>query len=357
MNTKPLSGKTLLVTAVAAALTIPAGLAAPTAFAANGVDVEIYGRAHVSVDMLDDGDDNGANVSSNSSRIGFRASTEIAPGLKGKVQLEQEVRFDHGGGNFASRDSFVGLEGDFGGIRLGQFDTPLKKVRGEVDLFGDQIGDMRNLTRLNRVGNPYNVDFDTRFQNGIHYYTPSFNGFSADLHYSTNTNAQTNPPSDDATAYSLALNYKTKDLYVGAAYEQHEAFEDSSALRLAAAYKTGDLRLIALYQMATLKAEAVADIDVDTYGVGASYKVGDKTTIKGQYLGLSDDRSNRDASMLALGVDYQMSKAFRLLFAYAMTDNDDLSAYRMSDSGHGDNVPTVAGETASGFSAGFRYDF
>ncbi len=351
MNSKSLSGKTLLATAVVAVL------AAPAAFAASDVDVEIYGRAHVSVDMLDDGEDSGANVSSNSSRIGFRASTEVAPGLKGMVQLEQEVRFDHGGGNFATRDSFVGLEGSFGGVRLGQFDTPLKKVRGEVDLFGDQIGDMRNLTRLNRVGGPYSADFDTRFQNGIHYYTPSFNGFGADLHYSTNTDTGTNPTSDDATAYSLGLNYKTKVLYLGASYEQQEARDDSSALRLAASYKIDDLRLIALYQLATLKAEGIDDIDVDIYGVGASYKVGDKTTIKGQYLALSEDRNDRDASLLALGVDYQLSKAFRLLFAYAMTDNDDAAAYRMSDSGHGDAVATIPGETASGFSAGFRYDF
>lgn len=351
MNSKSLSGKTLLATAVAAAL------AAPAAFAASGVDVEIYGRAHVSVDVLDNGDDNGANVSSNSSRIGFRASTEVAPGLTAKMQLEQEVRFDNGEGNFASRDSFVGLEGGFGGVRLGQFDTPLKQVRGAVDLFGDQIGDMRNLTRLNRVGLPYGADFDTRFRNGIHYYTPSLSGFGADLHYSTNTDTGTNPTSDEATAYSLGVNYKTKELYLAAAYEQQEARDDSSALRLAASYKINDLRLIALYQLATLKVEGLDDLDVDTYGIGASYKVGEKTTIKGQYLALSEDRNDRDASMLALGVDYQLGKAFRLLFAYAMTDNDDAAAYRMSDSGHGDAVAAIPGETASGFSAGFRYDF
>ncbi|MDR2876958.1 MAG: porin [Chromatiales bacterium] len=346
--------KKLLVAVVVA-------LAASSAVAGD-VTTEIYGRAHVSVDMLDNGNDSGANVSSNSSRIGFRANTEIAPGLTGKMQLEQEVRFDNGAGNFATRDSFVGLEGGFGGIRLGFFDTPTKKVRGAVDLFSDQIGDMRNLTRLNRVRGGYTADFDTRFQNGVHYYSPSFNGLSADVDYSTNTDADTNPPSDKATAYSVGATYKTKELYVGLAYQQNEAFANSAATRLAASYTMGDLKLTGLYQLATLKAKDASNnplpnLDVSTYGVGASYKLGDKTTLKGQYLMLSDDRNNSDANMLALGVDYAMSKAFRLLFAYAMTSNDDNAAYRMSDSGHGDAVATVAGETASGFSAGFQYDF
>lgn len=340
---------------LAAVAAVAATMAASAAGAAE-VTTEVYGRAHVTVDVLDNGDDSGANVSSNSSRIGFRADTEVAPGLKGKMQLEQEVRFDHSGGNFATRDSFVGLEGGFGGIRLGFFDTPLKKVRGAVDLFGDQLGDMRNLTRLNRVAG-YAGDFDTRFQNGIHYYTPSFNGLSADLHYSTNTDTDTNPVSDEATAYSLGLAYKTKELYVGIAHEQQEARADSVATRLGASYAMGDLKLVALYQMATLKVDGQPDLDVDTYGLGASYKIGEKTTVKGQYLMLSEDRDDADASMLAVGADYALSKAFRLLFVYAMTDNDDNAAYRVSDSGHGDAVASIAGETASGFSAGFRYDF
>lgn len=345
------TNKKLLAAVAAVAASMSASVAA-----AGDVTTEIYGRAHVTLDVLDNGDDSGANISSNSSRIGFRASTEVAPGLKGRMQLEQEVRFDHSGGNFATRDSFVGLEGGFGGIRLGYFDTPLKKVRGAVDLFGDQLGDMRNLTRLNRVGG-YSADFDTRFQNGVEYYTPDFNGLSAELHYSTNTDTDTNPVSDEATAFSAALSYKTKELYVGIAHEQQEMRADSTATRLAASYTMGDFKLIGLYQMATLKAAAAPDLDVDTYGVGASYKLSSATTLKGQYLTLAEDRSDRDASLWALGVDHSLSKAFRLLFVYAMTDNDPLATYRASDSGHGDAVATIAGETASGFSAGFRYDF
>src|SRR5690606_26304782 len=132
---------------------------ATSVFAQDGIS--FYGRAHVTVDVLDDGEDDGANVSSNSSRLGIRGSTEIAEGLKGILQIEQEVRYDNGSGNFATRDTFVGLEGGFGGVRLGFIDTPLKLIRANVDFFGDQVGDVRNVSRLNQA--PFSQDFDARF--------------------------------------------------------------------------------------------------------------------------------------------------------------------------------------------------
>ncbi|HEY3486875.1 MAG TPA: porin [Gammaproteobacteria bacterium] len=338
--------------------------------------VEIYGRAHISLDSLDNGDEDGLNISSNSSRIGFRTETHIVEGLKGFVQLEQEIRFDNASGTFTTRDSFVGLNGRFGETRLGYFDTPLKKIRSETDFFNDQIGDARNLTRLNQStitpagpgGTPAAVtaDFDTRFYNGIIYSTPAFAGFTLDLHHSTNNNstnpgtttASTNPPDDESAANSIGITYKAGDLYVSVANEVQEGRNDSEARRLGAKYLIGDLTLTGLVQQATLKPTTAAEYDLDTAGFGASYKLTDNTLIKAQIYNLSDDRDESDASLTAIGADYSLSKQFRLLFAYAVTDNDDLAAYRVSGGGHGDSVaPIVAGEDTTGVSAGIRYDF
>lgn len=105
----------------------------------------------MSLDHLDDGDESGGNVSSNSSRLGFRASTEVQPGLTAFMQAETNIRYDEGGGStWASRDSFVGLRGDDWG-----------RVR---------IGDIRNLTRT-ATGGPDEANignvFDERFKNGV----------------------------------------------------------------------------------------------------------------------------------------------------------------------------------------------
>jgi predicted porin len=331
--------KKLIAVAVVAALTAPL---------VSQADVKVYGRAHVSVDQLDDGTDSGTNVSSNSSRLGFKADKELENGMKALFQVEQEIRYDNANGSdWASRDSFVGLKGDFGMVRLGYFDTPLKSVRSRTDLFGDQIGDARNMTRLREFG----ADFDTRFRNGIHYRTPSFNGLSGDLHYSTNNNTSTNPPADDTDALSLAVTYRSDDLYLALAHEQRES-DDFSAVRLGAYYDFGDFRVTGLGQWADLKATG----DVDTYGLGLRYKMG-KTTIKGQYYWVDTDGTDTDANMLAIGVDYSLDKSTRVYVAYARTDNDNNAGFSMAGGGHGAQIAPTVGETIDGFSVGLLYNF
>ncbi|QKT02829.1 porin [Ectothiorhodospiraceae bacterium 2226] len=324
------------------ALALAAATAAPAAAVA---EVSLYGRAHVSVDHLDDGADSGLNVSSNSSRLGFKADRELPQGMKALMQIEQEVRFDQTGTNFATRDTFAGLSGDFGLVRLGYMDTPLKGIRSRTDLFGDQIGDARNLTRLSELG----ADFDTRFRNGIHYRTPAMGGLTADLHYATNNAATSNPPDDENSAWSAALTYRVGGTYLAIAHEDNEA-NDFNATRLGAYQDFGAFRVTGLVQRADI------GYDVDTYGIGLRYKMGN-TSLKTQYYVLSSDQADADAAMLALGVDYQLDRATRVYAAMAMTRNDDNAAFRMSRGGHGVSPATVTGETARGVSVGMMYNF
>ncbi len=322
-------------------------------------NAEIYGRAHASFDYLDNGADSATNVSSNSSRLGVRASTDIRDGLTGILQVESTIAYDNGSGSLANRDTFVGLQGDFGRIRLGQIDTPLKAIRGAVDFFGDQIGDARNFTRLGgNAGAPYGQDFDARFRNGVYYNTPAFGGgFVLDVHYSPDTSSDADL-SGDRTAYSSALTYNTSNLYLAAAYEQWGATNDSNAFRLGARYRAGDLTIAGLFQIAEVKSLEPSE-EIQTLGVGASYRVSPKVLVKGQIYALdARDRDDSGATLVALGADYILSRQFRLLFALAATDNDDLATYRVTGGGgFGDSIATVPGEVATGLSAGFRFDF
>lgn len=328
----------------------------PTVLAEQG-SIGVYGRAHVSADILSDGDDTGTNLSSNSSRIGVRGSLPLTEGLTGILQIEQQINYDVGGNS--SRDTFVGLQGDFGRVRLGLIDSPLKSIRSTVDFFGDQIGDARNLTRLHTSsGSDLEQDVDSRLQNSIYYNTPTFgNGFVFNLHYSSNTTGGTNPPDDDASAISTSITYNNSNLYAAAAYEQWEGRNDSSAIRLGVRYRIADWALAGLYQQVTVETlEPVAD--VQTIGAGASYQLTPKVILKSQLYSLSNDRSDHDATLIAIGADYVFNSQFRLLFAYAATDNDELATYRASGGGgHGAAVDTQPGETATGFSVGVLYDF
>ena len=105
---------------------------------AAAADVKVYGRAHVSLDYLDDGQDyNEVGLSSNSSRLGFKAEQKLENGMTVFGQIEQEINFASGSANddveFATRDTFVGLKGDFGQARIGRFDSPFKVARGPVN--------------------------------------------------------------------------------------------------------------------------------------------------------------------------------------------------------------------------------
>ena len=321
-------------------------LALPMAAAA---DVSIYGRAHVSVDLLDDGADySEVAMSSNSSRLGFRANRDF-DGLTAMVQIEQEIDFSDSGTNWASRDTFVGLRGDFGMFRLGKFDTPFKQARGPANLFGDQMGDLRNLTRAG------NARFDERTPNTIHYQSPDMNGLGFNIAYSLHEGTDNRGLDDDAI--SLSLTYKAGPLDFAAAYEKFD--DDASrggrdAFRFAVGYSLEALTLVGLYQTADHNDDV---FDSDVFGIGASYAMGDKSLIRAHYFLRSADADDSDSGMFAIGYEYRIQSPLRVYVNYAMVSNDDNANLTPWNQARRTGQPGSFGDTASGFSLGLRYDF
>jgi len=336
-------------------------------------DVSIYGRAHVSVDFLDDGADySETNLSSNSSRIGFKGDHQINQDLTAFYQIEQEVNFtnDNGGSGLNTRDTFVGLKGsNWGAIQAGRFDSPFKKARGPANLFGDQVGDMRNLTRLDQT-TPDDVRerarFDERYDNTIQYTTPSFSGFTFAAAYSL-YEGQTAEPDHDSDAFSMALNYGSGPLAASLAYEQVEedgAGGERDALRAAAAYSLTDaFKLVGFYQTNDYDGtddELLRDrLTADVYGLGGEYKLTDATALKAMWMTRDSDADNNDADMWVVGIEHKLDKAVRVYANYAMVDNDEtagLVPWQQGRTASGERDGAF-GEEASAFSVGLRYDF
>jgi len=319
-------------------------------------DVQVYGRANVSTDYLHDGQSGGLNVSSNASRIGFRANNQVTDELTAIMQIEQEVRYESGSGTFATRDSFVGVRGEFGTVRLGFMDTPFKVARARVDMFSDMLGDARNMTRVRDNYSGGDFDFDTRFRNGIHYRSPTMNNVTFDLHYSTNTNTGSSTDNDN-DAISSALSWQTSEQYLAVAFERKND-TGSQGLRLVGGQSFGDLRINALAQFVTVKGSILAaDQDVNTYGLATSYVLAPGRTIKSQLYVSNADGEQRDAQMLAIGYEHIVSPAMRMLFSYAHTRNDSNVRYSNSKGGHGAQITPAPGEDPYGLSVGLRYDF
>lgn len=333
-------------------------------------EVNIYGRAHVSVDFLDDGAKySKTNLSSNSSRLGFKGSHEISPNLKAFFQIEQQINFatgseDGDSGNFSTRDTFVGLGGNFGAVQMGRFDSPFKVARGPANLFGDQVGDMRNLTRVG------DARFDERYDNTLQYTTPDLNGFRIKLAYSTYEGQNAVEDKDSSDAGSVALSYVRGPFEGALAYEK--VGKDSSkgkrdGLRLAAAYKlTDSFKMVGFYQTVDYKGGAAnaagaalrKQLSSDTYGLGGEYKIGSNTALKAMWMTRDADDSDYGADMWVVGVEHKLDKAVRVYANYAVTDNNKaakLTPWRQARSAKPD--ATMAGKEASGLSVGLRYDF
>lgn len=345
---------------------IPASALALAISSQAMAEVTIYGRAHVSVDYLDDGAKySKTNLSSNSSRLGFKGSHDISPDLKAFFQIEQQINFATGSeygdsGNFSTRDTFVGLSGNFGAVQMGRFDSPFKVARGPANLFGDQVGDMRNLTRVGEAS------FDERYDNTLQYTTPDLNGFRIKLAYSTYEGQNAVEDKDSSDAGSVALSYVRGPFEGALAYEK--VGKDSSkgkrdGLRLAAAYKlTDNFKMVGFYQNVDYKGGSNAalrkQLSSDTYGLGGEYKLSSNTALKAMWMTRDADDSDYGADMWVVGVEHKLDKAVRVYANYAVTDNNKaakLTPWRQARSAK--PGATVAGKEASGLSVGLRYDF
>ncbi len=360
---------------------------------AMAADVTIYGRAHVSVDYLDDGGKySETNLSSNASRLGFKGSHEINPKLKAFFQIEQQINFttgaSKGGTDLATRDTFVGLSGDFGAVQMGRFDSPFKVARGPANLFGDQVGDMVNLTRVE------NGRFDERYDNTIQYTTPTYNGFNVKLAYSVYQGQAANKDQESDVA-SFSLNYNNGPFSAALAYEKVEdenkvvGISDfvnrgkRDAVRAAAAYNLTDaFKLVGFYQHAKYNGKVVdtngAKLTADTkdlrdantydvYGIGGEYKVAKNTAVKAMWMTRDADAKKSGADMWVIGVEHKLDKAVRVYANYAIVDNDknqNLNPWNASRTANpagkklgSDGRLASMGEKAKGFTVGLRYDF
>ena len=315
-------------------------------------EMQIYGRAHLSVDMLKDGAGySEVNLSDNSSRLGFRGTSDFGE-LSGFFQIEQGINFSESGHLLASRDTFAGIRGDFGMLRIGKFNTPFKDARGPANLFGDQVGDLRNLARVGEAR------FDERAPNVIHYQTPRLGAMQFNLAYSHHEGDYKEEDAKDS-AMSTSLSYREGPLDLALAYE---AFgEDASrgkrsAVRLAVGYQVVDaVKLVGFYQTADHDDDAH---DADVYGAGVNYAITPrKTYLNAHYLMRSADAADSDSQLFALGVEHRVHSDLRFYVNYAQMANDENAALTPWRQSRTASPAGAAGETASVLSFGMRYDF
>ena len=172
------------------------------------------------------------------SRIGFKGHEHLGNNLNAIWQVEQNTSIAGGDKEWASRESFIGLEGGFGKIRAGKLNSTVKDSSDNVDQWESSNGAL-NMSVFTRV--------DKRAVS-VRYDSPVFSGFSASVQYTPRDNANPadkydhNKPSRDT--YYAGLNYENSGFfgqYAGGFRKNAVSEKDGHVHRLVGGYDANNL--------------------------------------------------------------------------------------------------------------------
>lgn len=352
--------KLLLVSAIAMPMSAAAVEVA-------GEKLEVYGKVHVSIDISDRDDDavtnDGMSISSNSSRLGFKGKLETKKNVDVIYQIEQEVSFDDSNkGNFANRNTFIGLASGEHSFRAGVHDTPLKTVASKWGIFGDSVGERRSIigagaTKGNKLNN--------RVKNMLMYQFKN-KDMKLQAMYAVDPEGNNTGSVDDndTKMQGLGLWYKMGDLKLSAGWEDwkaHSVIDDGSAYRIAAIYKMDAHQVGFIYEDISSDGTTgdALQFNRSAYGVNWKFQYSKKADLRVQYMiaDSADNSTDTGANKLGLGVYYKLDKKVKVYVAYAKTSNDDNAKFQAVDGGHGDEVKTVTGGSPTALSAGIEFKF
>jgi predicted porin len=375
--------KKLLSLAVAGALAAPAAALA---------QVEVYGTIHMSLNYEKYGDSTSgipevtkSDVASHASNIGVRARENLGGGLSAWAQVETNASMERSNNvahtsNFASRNSAVGLQGNWGNVFLGQWTTPWADLDalwgiGTVATYGpitsiigrrETTGAAPNPNCANNGsglgGAPGNCDsveagggvghpFWRRISNSVHYQSPVFGGAQIKVAYQTNQDkAEASPgvTAADPSMWSASITWAGMGgrLRVGAAYDSHDDFttvgETDDGFRITGGWNFGFADIGVAYEQMTYKTPA-GDCDAEQMGIAIAIPIG-QGAIRGSYSQADDidgtfngagtcgavGTGDNGAKQYNIGYDYRFSKRTTVGVGYAKIDNDDFAAFTWS---------------------------
>ncbi len=173
------------------ALAVAGVLSAPLAAQAQTANVTLYGRVNMTVEAVQvRSQPEGVSepwiyrVNSNSSRLGVRGTESLGGGLNAIFQIESNVSADTGvSGGLGNRETFVGLQGGWGTVKIGNFLAPYDDIHpifGNVPTLATTIMSTASLWSQGAVPKALG-GFDARLGNSVRYDSPNFSGFTGSI--------------------------------------------------------------------------------------------------------------------------------------------------------------------------------
>ena len=289
---------------------------------------KVYGKLNIT---LNNNGSDGVNekeidLISNSSRLGLKGQLEMQDGLVGLYQIEyqidpvdgharDEVRGENGeikvaDSTFTQRNSYVGLKGSFGTLKLGKHDTPLKKASLKVDLFNDLKGDIKNIT-----------DGENRITSFLGYDSPVFGGgvsISVSLSKGKDDGViGTDLDGEFGTNLSASLKYDIEVIQFVIATEK-ASIKGFDHNRLGMMIPAGPVTIGLIHT--TTESTVGNSVDYDATTISIAGKVADGNgRVKFQY-GTSDKSAG--LTQTQIGYDHKLFKNFKILAYHTVRSQD-----------------------------------
>ena len=282
------------------------------------------------------------------SRLGFKGKEELGNGWSAVFLLENGFQSDTGamgqGSLLFGRQAYVGLQSPYGSLLLGRQYTPEYLVKASTDPFGaGHVGDIKNIVATS--GNA-----SSRMDNTLKYLSPSMAGVNLELVVAP---GEVSGDSAAGRQFGGAVAYAAGPLQLRAGY--HNRNNDTATLKntdnarnavVAAVYDFGVAKAHLLYgsnhglNSSSFRNNAnpfgravtpVASTDSRDALLGLTVPFGPHALLA-SYL-RKDDRTarNQDASQVALGYRYSLSKRTSLYAVYARIDNRNGASYTVGN--------------------------
>ena len=322
-----------------------------------------------------------SEVQASNSRLGFRGKENLGGNLVAFFQVESTIPIDAGGGTFGTRDSFVGIRGDFGSVKLGNMDTVYKNYGDQLSFLGVSSGNFvsnSNLLSKPGIGTSSRASFHLRRANSAVYDSPVLGGFEFSLGYSPD---EAKTASRNADLVSTGIKYgggKGAPFFVALAYEKHKDFFGgsnniptalSNTTNLSAHSKDTAVRLTGSYtffgkttveaNFATMKytesgglAGRFSEYKHNAYNVSVEHNIG-AWQIAGSFVrskngscslvgGALCTTNGLQGTQVAVGTRYNFSKRSSIFAMYAKVYNGFAARYNNLASGDPSNGSDIS---------------
>lgn len=274
--------------------------------------VQIYGNVDVGVSKTTGQTLNIGKRAANT--LGFKGTEELGNGLKALFQVEMRYEPDTGttenNGNrpLFQGQSRVGLQGDFGMVRLGRGLTPFQEIVGSFEpwhglptaagFYTDISVAGFNSAPLDAGGSNANKN---RISNAIFYNSPVANGFQVNASWATK---EGNGGAVDGS------------LYGGAKYNVNDQ-ASANPFSIAGTYNNGPIAAMLAYERNAVESKI--------WSVAASYSITPELKVMGTYSRQKQEHINTQRPTIKgaeLGLTYAMGPG-KILAGFGMKKQDE----------------------------------